>query len=226
MDKLNLHEGLRIYIPGLLFCIILFALFTGSISNIGDVAVPAIFVGFAINSFLHIFQRKIFSNILINHQINFNNENEIFHVHQKNILSSKFDILYLNVSNPFTIIEVSDHKAWDFIDYGFFAKSYDSGDTSIFRLPKSYGVMCCNMYVVCLLTIFIFFITLPFINISLTKFHITSLITTLIFACLFNISAKLFLRDSLKKQLYYWASLSSSDMDKIVHLIKIQKSLS
>jgi hypothetical protein len=64
MDKLSLHESFRIYLPGLLFCIIAYSLFNDSFQDISVVAIPAIFVGFAINVPLFLVNRWYFQKIL------------------------------------------------------------------------------------------------------------------------------------------------------------------
>ncbi len=225
MDKLTLHESLRIYIPGLLLSILLYCLFQSNTTGISNVAIPAIFVGFAINNPLHRIGKIYFGKLAINHKIKLNSLNENFFEHQKKILSEKYKYLSLNRVNNFDLIETNNFKAWDFIGYSHFAKIYDSPETSSFRLPKSFGIMCFNLFAVSILGPIIFLLVFPFINLELSTWHIVIIMISTLFGILFFTSSTAFLRSSLEKQLYYWNSLSKSEVESLVDYINIFNSI-
>lgn len=226
MEKLSLHESFRIYLPGLLFCLLSFALFSGSFSGAGEVAVPAIFIGFAINYPLRWLGTKYFGRLINTFKISIKNEKLIFLDHEHNILTTKYLMFKSSSDQDLELSErLNKNPGWDFITYCYFAKSYDSAETSFFRLPKSFGVMCFNFFIVSLVVPIIFTSLQLSAGYDFTGFHIVIIGCSMFISILFFISATQFMKDSLIKQLYYWGSLTEIDIKGMMHYYHLQKRL-
>lgn len=223
---MSLHESLRIYVPGLLLSLLWYALLRGTLSDSGIMAVPAIFVGFAVNVPFMMLQKRYFNYLVRRHMFCLNSVFKTYDEIADSILSAKYELLkvdmkygHLQEFKPSTLV------GWTFIEQSYFAKNYDSAETLGFRLPKSFGVMCFNLFLSGLTAPLIFLIVLPLLGTKLTAWHISVLSASLVFSLLFLVSSKEFLKSSLLKELYYWGSMSKDDMDKLVQICLVQDKL-
>jgi len=221
MEKLNLHESLRIYIPGLLLSMQLYILFQEKFTGLSNIAVPAIFIGFAINAPLYILSNRYFKRIINNYKINFTEIKEYFHEHLKSILSSKYSLLHPTLTNPFYTINITNKKIWETIVFKHYAKIYDSPDLSNIRLPKSFGVMYFNLFAVSITTPIIFLTIQPFTDVRLSKLHILIISLSFIIGVSFFISSQSFFKKSLKNELLYWDVISDEEFERIVESFKL-----
>jgi hypothetical protein len=224
MDKLSLHESFRIYLPGLLFCILLYSLFNDSFQDISVVAIPAIFVGFAINVPLLLINRWYFQKVLApKYKIILNTKQKTFHEHERAIFNQKHQMFKTRLGNELEDVYDVRESGWDFTVYSFLARNYDSADTSSFRLPKSLGVMCFNFFIISLVVPSVLCITAVILKLEISAFQRLISIASIILGALFFFSAKKFLQDALVKQLFFWGSLTFEEYQKMISYYKIQK---
>jgi hypothetical protein len=224
MEKMSLHESLRIYVPGLLLCLILFLLFSGTVKDSGFVAIPAIFVGFAINAPLHKITTAYFGFLIEKYQITLNRETKPFKLHENAILTAKINLYRESIANTDGYL-ISNVEGWNFIGYAHFAKIYDSAETSSFRLPKTLGVMCFNLFLVSLIGPIVSLIILKLAHLPLEVWHTSIILASLTLSILFFITATQFLKSALLKQLYYWASLSNQEIENLIHLFQVKEKI-
>lgn len=150
MDKLSLHETFRIYLPGLLFCITSYALFLDTTKEIGQVLIPALFVGFAINVPLYTIGKFFFNYINDRYTININRIERTFEQHQSNILRQKHKQFKAQLGEYDIDIDDVTKLGLMFSTQALLSRNYDGSETSSFRMPKSLGVMCFNFSILSL----------------------------------------------------------------------------
>jgi len=201
-------------------------LYVGSFTGVAEVAVPSIFIAFAINFPLHWLGTKYFRTLGKFYKICLNDEKRIFKKHEELILASKYLMYKDDIEGDVTDSQkLNTIPGWSFMVYCYFAKNYDSVETSIFRLPKSFGVMCFNFFIVSFAVPTIFLITQVLVGGKINDFHVTVIGLSLFLSLFFLLSATQFMKDALTKQLNYWGSISLEDFKKIVHYYHLQKNL-
>lgn len=224
MEKMSLHESLRIYIPGLLFTLLMHILLTKGVDNTGSAAVMAIFVGFALSYPFNLVARIFFAKIVRDHQIQMAACRGDFHSHHHRILASKAATFLSNHTLSESVVD-GKLKNWHFVAYSHFSKNYDSPVTASFRVPKSLGVMCFNLALASLTAPALFLIISIVMQLNVTGWHWLVISVCIVFSVLFVLSATNFLKSSLEKELYYWASLSKEEVENLVHLSELANGL-
>lgn len=221
MEKMSLHETLRIYIPGLLFVILLAILLTNKIENPGYTAVIALFVAFALNYPFHIISNRFFKYLVVKYQIKIGDTTGNFAIQHHRILATKLAIYKPDAE--FVAFDEEWQRNMTSIEYGYFAQIYDSSTISCFRVPKSFGLMCFNLALAALSSIIIFFITWLVSSKPLIDWHYYVVGTGIVLSALFFLSARSFLRRSLEQEIYYWSGISEGELDHYMHLVKLTK---
>ncbi|WP_316796666.1 hypothetical protein [Pedobacter agri] len=117
--------------------------------------------------------------------------------------------------------DITEH-GWRFTMLSFFSRNYDSPETSSFRLPKSFGVMCFNFFVIAFSTPIVFLIYTAFQN-SFSYFQKAVALISLLLGAMFLVSAKNFMVESLTKDLHYWGSISFQQYERLAKSYRLQK---
>jgi hypothetical protein len=154
MEKMSLHETLRIYFPGLLFVILLAILLTNKIENAGYTAVIALFAAFALNYPFYKVSNRFFKYLAAKYQIKLGDTVGNFATQHYRILATKSAIY--KPGEAFVTFDEEWQKNMTSIEYGYFAQIYDSSAISCFRVPKSFGLMCFNLALAALSSMIIF----------------------------------------------------------------------
>ena len=222
MDKLSLHETFRIYLPGLLFCTIAYALFLDTTKGIGQVLVPSLFIGFALNVPLFIISRNFFTLINDRFTIKLDKLEKTFQQHQHDILSQKHKQFRAKLNDVYLNVEDITSQGFLFSTHALLARNYDSAETSSFRLPKSLGVMCFNFSVISLAlpVIYLFLVLVLGWSISVLQTYVCVISTVL--SMLFLLSARNFMIQSLIKELHFWGSINFDEFEKLASYYTLQ----
>lgn len=239
MEKLKLHEILRIYLPGLLLSFGLFLLISfnldevkpknilSTISNLEVIIIPSIFVSFLLDAIIRDFFYEFkFKKIEMEPW----DEKENFVEAWNHIIITKMKVYN---KNDYTYLlnndKVNEEKLEpvSFVTKSFFSKRFDLPELSYFRMPKSFGIMFFNLAVVSVFFMFIstlllvyklflisstFCLIFPFVLITLFLF---------IMYYFFLESSDYFFRASIKRELSYWKSLREHEINEIVELIRL-----
>ncbi len=212
MDKLNLNQSLRIFIPGLAIGILLFVLFGEQLSLDKDdssfILLPSIFFGFALHLITINTYSKFFKRIL-----------RVNRFDQKDFYSKWKYNLVKNIENQgIKKIDLPDNKSdliklYNFIDEIFFCKRYSDNNLIFFRFYKSLGIMFFNISCA---GVIVFIVTLLF------KIHLTAMIVTCILIFLiFFFGSIWFSFYSAKRELIYWMAFSKKELKEVKALINL-----
>jgi hypothetical protein len=152
MNKLNLNESLRIYIPGLYLSLILYFIHFQDIQGINNILLPAIFIGLIFNSIFGEFHKKYFLHL---------EDKKLFQ--DKNFIEFWFEIVMTKMKQynikPINSVqkkEINIGKKYEigvFVNKAFFSKRYNSTELTYFRFPKSFGIMFFNLSIISVLGI-------------------------------------------------------------------------
>jgi len=216
MDKLSFHDSLRIYFPGILFSAVFYAIIKQNLQDISVILIPSLFVGFILNVLFHYASTRFFNRILMKTQIDLLGVETSFFQHLKSILIGKLSNSSSSENNLLAAITASgEHNNYTFladIDLIMRAKSYDSSELAIFRVPKSFGIMYFGMSLSAVAAVTCSFIFLFINNNIVTSLQLSIAGLAIFFAAMFFVGAKRFLIASLKKELYHWVATSKEDL--------------
>jgi hypothetical protein len=220
MNKLNLNESLRIYIPGLYLSLVSFYIYFQTIEGTNNILLPAIFIGLIFNSifggihekyFLHLESKKLFKDK------NFI-ENWIEIVMTK---MKQFNIEPVNSLNKKEVNLETKYEVELFVNKTFFSKRYNSPELTYFRFPKSFGVMFFNLSIASLIGIIASVIKIAFYShdLGIVKFQVILICVLIPISIIFFRTSKKYFSDSLKREISYWKTLSKSEMEEVSELM-------
>jgi hypothetical protein len=226
MEKFNLHESLRIYLPGLLLTGLLYVIVNQTIREIQLVLVPAIFVGFLVNSVIWNFHVKSFKTITDTYLLKVSHQNLIFFDAWKLIILTK--VQRFNTAELKQFLDSKDgSEIVEFVERSFFSKRFELVELNYFRSPKSFGIMCYNLAFVCKISA-IFSVCFGFYEGSKMTISLVQLMPYLGIALVLLLSCYLFLRNSkqyfiqsLSREIHYWESVNEAEMSEVVKLIEL-----
>jgi len=231
MEKLKLHETLRIYLPGLLLVVVLYYLLFLNIHDINLLLAPAIFIGILLNAVIWKLHVGFFKRLVLQKRYVTHKSPKDFIEAWKDILAVKLQMLCGN-SHTYVLLHSAEGEAiLDFLEGAYFSKRYDLPELGYFRSPKSFGIMCYNLGIVCVLCIPVSLTYLIYYGFQQTENQPLLLHYGITLGCLaiaaplFFISSKQFFLRSLDREMAYWKSIHKAEAGEIDGLILLWQQL-
>lgn len=226
MEKLNVHETLRIYLPGLLFTLIVYFTINLTLKDANTILIPAIFVALLINAIIWKFHIKAFNKIADQNIFFTNGTHNNYMQAWKDILSERLN--KYQCDSKYSIILNSEEGAdiAKFIVGSYFSKKYDLMTLNYFRSPKSFGIMCYNLAVVCAASAFLPILVplykMVWVDFQPDYYYYPAILLVLLFsAYYFKRSSDHFFIQSLTRETAYWKQLNSEEINEVTDLIDI-----
>ncbi|MFI1770257.1 hypothetical protein [Thalassobellus citreus] len=216
MDKFNLNQSLRIYIPGLLFSFLTYFILYENMSKIEFLLIPAIFVSIIFDLIFGKSHKKTFRNIVAKAD---------FEKHWGMILLKKIKIYNINFAKLERIKNGHNYKMYEFVGFSYFSKKYNNTELAYFRYPKSLGVMYFNLFIVCSFCIIISIIKLIYQSMFKVFFDGSqsgiTIIILFILVFIFYFGSKISFNNSLQRELSYWRSIDKAELNEILDITKL-----
>lgn len=216
MEKLDLHESVRIYIPGLFICLLGGYFVFGAALDFSKLAVIAIFIGLVYAPAIYPLHDKYFRRIVARYGdgIGFKE------VWKREMVKQKSGQLYGNVDRKINLLPVESVSIYL---TAYYASRYNSAELYGFRLQKTFGVMYFNIAVASLVGVGVIVIEwafdiLPKYSPLLVRarYDLAALVTI---AGLSYWAAKNHFKRSLDNELLYWRGMSAAEMLKFSELL-------
>jgi hypothetical protein len=222
LEKLNFHDTLRIYLPSLLFCGLIYLLCIGSLKDSSLIAIPALFIGLLLDSAYNGINRWYFNYLTSYYKWCDQTSASTINTGIKERLLYQF---YLHGQGEIgKRLYHLDCSQISYICSTFLLRQYTSEKLFFFKSPKSYGILFLNsalsLSLVCIILILNLTNLLPRHTFALSEDHQLYLLITLgwtAFAC-FNISTAYYMR-SLRLELRFWSFLTKENLGYVSDLI-------
>ncbi|GAB5399285.1 MAG: hypothetical protein Aureis2KO_08700 [Aureisphaera sp.] len=225
MEKLNLNQSLRIYIPGLFLSLMLYYIAYQKLEGMESTLLPAIFIGLLFPITMGRLQRMLFTKIETKPLFNGKN----FDQNWLEIVMDKMNQYGIDSKRLVEIDHMEDQwlrkKAFDFMSKSFFVKKYYDAELNYFRFPKSMGIMFFYLFISCLIglalsiakTIY-FFGDEVVLKGQLIIVGVLVLISILFFrGCRSNFMY------SINRELDYWRVLDKAQVERLAEIISSWK---
>ena len=211
MDKLNLNESLRIYIPGLCLSFLAFYILSQNLDNVNVILIPSIFIGLVFNLLLRKRHQKCFEKILLKSN---------YYQRWLDVIFIKLKLHNMDIKNQESQV-VNDMV--DFIETTFFSKRYSSSELTFFRFPKSLGIMYYNLYLVCIISIVISVCKIIYLydDFKLMIFQLIIIPFLILFTFLFLKGSKQFFNFSINRELTYWQSIRENEVEHVKEIMQL-----
>lgn len=220
MDKLNLHDSLRIYLPGLFFCFLFYLIMFGTLNDIAIIVLPSLFVGLLFDIMFRSLCDEFFRKTGQGNDFGYKKEKTIFIYAWKEIVTPQLESYNLNIAIKLKAIE--DRKKLGSICKLFFNKIHSSENLLVFRSPKSFGILCFYCFLVCVISILFLISHYFFPIIKPYKIIIPPLIMCYFLAIVGFVLFKgsdTFFKASRNLELGFWFNLSESELKSLAHII-------
>ena len=223
MDKLNLHDSLRIYLPGLLFSLLLYWISFGTLNEAGNTIIPAIFVGFLLDAPLTKIQRVYFDNMVERKLLDLGFSKQPRHVLPAFQALIAEQLQKQSPTHADKLRECESDKVRTIIRL-FLNRSYSTESLLVFRGPKSIGVLCFNSSIVCLIVAIYLVVQqiypiAPIYNLPAHGFGFIVADFLIASSLTFILSGQYYFEYSLKMEYAYWATLTLAELTTLIGLI-------
>lgn len=228
MDKLNLHDSLRIYLPGLFLSALFYLFITGKADDIGVIVIPALFVGLFLDKILYPYHGALYKRIAT--EKTFHLQGSDLHINQAIQLVVKIQLesrASADASKKDELEEIAqDYASFEegkimMINRALHSRSSVGEKLSFFRLPKSFGILYYNMSVICFGFAAYTFILLVYLCIQKDFFYMyirlyayDYMLPDIFFLAgmIFLKSSKWHFDDCYKKEFTFFSALADDDL--------------
>jgi len=218
LDRLELHDSLRVVIPGIFLAYIIdiyFQLDWMTSSGVASLLGAGIFLGLIMSPITFPFHRRWFKKICND----FRYWEKIHHIFINKLR------LYGNANNSLQPVWVSKRKvircAW-----GHYSDKYSSPSLSSFRMPKTFAIMHCNLLFVYIMASIVILLNTWLGASDRSIWFELQYFDLLVLSILFVISF-IEARDKfvylLKKELEYWWARDEKAVAKIVYVNTVHR---
>jgi hypothetical protein len=230
MDKLSLHESLRIYLPGLLITGLAYYAFFLSVVDFQSILLPAAFAGILFDAATQNFHVRFFEKIVDRQQYPLFGKKLNYTDACREIIKVKIQNSKLEEYKDIVPSELSD-SCIGFVLSTFFVRRYESPELNYFRSSKSFGIMCFNFGAACFIALWLN-LTIIIYNISISDLLYKELVTRVIMSAALICSGTLLIKrsesffiHSVQRELKFWQAIKLEEVSEIIEMINFWDSV-
>lgn len=225
MDKISLHDLLRIYVPGLLLTIVLFFLWTGSLEDVGIAIIPAIFISLLFNLAFENLTIRFFNKIDGDFAIRFDGLTAPYEEHWKRIVHHR---LLRESTIRYENQQQLDQLLQPVLASQVLSTMNGSHVQDYFSTPRSFGLMYFNCFMACVIGLVGLLCKCAYSHYYTASVPVHVILATVGLCAalpLFYFGAKRVLKSSLRRELIFWKTLPFDQFSVIERIANTHKDL-